>query len=177
MALTTGSLLATSNITMKATWPPAGTAATSTVTATQLTVTANPQEMLAFGTTSGQANVLISQDRTLTASATETIDINTGLNDIGGFSPVALHLKYVGMYIVSGGDTTGLTIVSGTSSGFTGYGINSTGVTIYPSGPGFQNGEPVTGIACTTGAANIKITNNSSTAPTTYRIMLAGTTT
>jgi hypothetical protein len=174
--LTGGSIQGSTSIQIKGTTAPQGTASSSTLQPISTTVTGSAQESLTFGTGSGQCNVIIAQDRTLAISSSETLDINTGLADIFGATPTMLHLKYIAVYIASGGDVTGLTIEPGATDPFAGYGISTT-LIVYPNGPGFQNGEPTVGIAVSSAVANIKIVNNSSSAAVTYRIVLGGTTT
>jgi hypothetical protein len=171
-----GGFTCAANINVQGTANPQGTASTSTLNQLSTTVTGNPGITMTFGTGANQFNILIAQDRTLTASSSETLDINTGLADLFDGSPTMTHLKYVAFYIISGGDTTGLTAVSGASNGFVGYGIQTTsaGPTVYPNSCGFQNGEPSAGITVSSSLANIKFTNNSSSVSVTYRVIFAG---
>jgi hypothetical protein len=175
-SLVGGSLSAGSNINLQGTANPQGTASSSSLNVIPTTLTGNPQISLAFGTGSNQFNVAIAQDRTLSASSNETLDINTGLTDILDGTPTMTHLKYIMVFIVSGGDATGLSVFEGASNGFTGYGITGTaaGPIVYPNGPGFQAGEPTVGITVSSSLANLKIVNNSSAVAVTYRIVLVG---
>jgi hypothetical protein len=174
--LTGGSIQASSNIQIKGSAAPQGTAATSTLQTLNVTITGQAQETLNFGASTNQMNIIIAQDRTLTTGGSETLDINTGLADIFGATNTALHCKYIGSYIVSGGDTSGVSITTPGSNGFVGYGINTSGTIMYPNGPGYQGGEPTVGITCSATHGNITVTNLSSTIGVTYRIMLGQTT-
>jgi hypothetical protein len=184
VAINGGSIAGSSTILVKATAPPTGNASTSQASALSTTIslpgTNGASQSLTYGTGSGQINVIICQTRTLALSTSETLDINTGLADVFNFTPTMLHLKYIAVYVITGtGDVSGLSILGGASNPFVGYGINTAayGVTVYPGGPGFQAGEPTVGITVSSGAANIKMTNNSSAASVTYQIVLGGTTT
>lgn len=176
--LTGGSIQGATAISVKGTAAPPGTATTSTIQAQTASITGAAQEALSYGTGSGQVNIILAQDRTLAASASDTLDLNTGLSDIfNAAAGTMLHLKYIAVYIVSGGDVNGLLLKTGASMGFLGYGINSVGTIIYPNGPGYQAGEPTVGIAVSSSLANILINNESSAVAVTYRIVVGGTTT
>jgi hypothetical protein len=176
-SLTGGSIQGSSSVQVKGTAAPPGVAGAG-VPALTTTIPLAAQESLTFGTSTGQINIIISQARTLAASSNETLDINTGLADIFNATPTMLHLKYIYLAIQSGGDVTGLTLAGGASNPFLGPLAGTTPtLTVYPNGPGYQNGEPTVGWTVSSGAANIKITNNSSSASVTYQIVLGGTTT
>jgi hypothetical protein len=153
-----------------------GNAATATQTIGQ-----SPQNQiaLAYGTASGQSNILIYATVTINASSSLTININTGAVDIfGATAATMLHLKYIGIFITSGGDVNGLLIDGSASNPFLGYGIaGTTGPIIYPNGTGFQAGEPTVGITVSSGAANIKLTNESSAVAIVVTYCFMGTTT
>ncbi len=180
-SLTAGSIQGATSIQIKGTAAPQGTASSSSLQALTTTVTGSAQESLTYGTGNGQVNLIVAQDRTLAASSSETLDLygsTTPLADIFGSNALFRHLKYLAIYIVSGGDVTGLAIGGASSDPFLGplSGTTPT-VLIYPNGPGFQLGEPTAGWAVTTSAGQLKIANQSSSVSVTYRLVLGGTTT
>lgn len=179
--LTGGTVVGATSIQIKGTAAPQGTASSSSLQSLSTTVTGGAQESLTFGTGSGQANLIVAQDRTLAASSNETLDLygsTTPLADIFGASALFRHIKYVAVYIVSGGDVNGLLIGGAGSNPFLGpLGGTSPTVLVYPNGPGFQVGEPTAGWSATTSAGQLKIANESSAVSVTYRIVIGGTTT
>ena len=179
-SLTGGSILGATSIQVKGTAAPQGTASTSTLQSLSTTVTGSAQESLTFGTAASQVNLIVAQDRTLAASSNETLDLygsTTPLLDIFGANALFRHIKYIAIYIVSGGDVNGLQIGAAGSNPFVGpFGGTSPTILVYPSGPGFQVGEPTNGWAVTTTAGQLKIANESSSASVTYRVVIGGTT-
>jgi hypothetical protein len=180
-SLTGGSIQGATSIQVKGTAAPQGTASSSTLQALTTTVTGSAQESLTYGTGSGQVNLIVAQDRTLAASSNETLDLygsTTPLADIFGANALFRHIKYVAIYIVSGGDVNGLLIGNAGSNPFLGpLGGTSPTVLVYPNGPGFQVGEPTAGWAVTSSVGQLKIANESSAVSVTYRIVIGGTTT
>lgn len=180
-SLTGGSIQGATSIQIKGTAAPQGTASSSTLQSLTTTVTGSAQESLTYGTGSGQVNLIVAQDRTLAASTNETLDLyghTTPLADIFGANALFLHIKYIAIYIVTGGDINGLSIGGAGSDPWLGpLGGTSPTILIYPNGPGFQLGEPTSGWAVSSSAGQLKITNESSAVSVTYRIVIGGTTT
>ncbi len=180
-SLTGGSIQGATSIQVKGTAAPQGTASSTTLQSLTTTVTGSAQESLTYGTGSGQVNLIVAQDRTLAASSNETLDLygsTTPLADIFGTNALFRHIKYIAIYIVSGGDVNGLLIGNAGSNPFLGpLGGTSPTVLVYPNGPGFQAGEPTAGWAVTTSAGQLKITNESSAVSVNYRIVIGGTST
>ena len=179
--LTGGSIQGATSIQVKGTAAPQGTASSSTLQSLTTTITGSAQESLTYGTGSGQVNLIVAQDRTLAASSNETLDLygsTTPLADIFGANALFRHIKYIAIYIVSGGDVNGLMIGNAGSDPFLGpLGGTTPTVLVYPSGPGFQVGEPTAGWAVTSAAGQLKITNESSAVSVNYRIVIGGTST
>jgi hypothetical protein len=179
--LTGGSIQGATSIQVKGTAAPQGTASSSTLQALTTTVTGSAQESLTYGTGSGQVNLIVAQDRTLAASSNDTLDLygsTTPLADIFGANALFRHIKYIAIYIVSGGDVNGLLIGNAGSNPFLGpLGGTSPTVLVYPNGPGFQVGEPMAGWAVSSTVGQLKIANESSAVSVTYRIVIGGTTT
>lgn len=179
--LTGGSIQGATSIQVKGTAAPQGTASSSTLQALTTTVTGSAQESLTYGTGSGQVNLIVAQDRTLAASTSETLDLygsTTPLADIFGASALFRHIKYIAIYIVSGGDVNGLAIGNAASNPFLGpLGGTTPTILVYPGGPGFQIGEPTAGWAVSSTAGQLKIANESSAASVTYRLVIGGTST
>jgi hypothetical protein len=178
--LTGGSVQGATSIQVKGTAAPQGTASSSSLQSLTTTVTGSAQESLTYGTGSGQVNLIVAQDRTLAASSNETLDLygsTTPLADIFGASTLFRHIKYLAVYIVSGGDVNGVLVGGAGSNPFLGpLGGTSPTVLIYPGGPGLQVGEPTAGWVVSSTAGQLKIANESSAVSVTYRIVIGGTT-
>lgn len=162
------------------TMSPPGTASTSGAAPPTAGNTFGSTISLAYGTGSGQVDNIVQQDRTLNASATETLNLFDGtlrniLNEANGFT----SLKAVVIRIVANPDGaangSALTVEPGASNphplffGSTSFPAKS----IKLNGPGFVDGDPV-GVAVSNTAKNIKLTNADATNKVTYRIEMAG---
>ena len=134
------------------------------------------QQVLAFGAGSGECNLIVVHERPLGAGLSETLNLYDGtLTDIHGDAAPFRLLKAVCVGIVSGGDTSGVTIGNAATNGHPLFMGGATHThTLYPSGLPYLGAKPA-GIAVTSSAANVKVTNNSA-ALVTYRIAAAGTT-
>lgn len=133
------------------------------------------QQSLAFGTGSGAFDTLISQPRTLAAGASETIDLFAGstLLDLFGDSGALRTVKGLTIYIVDGGDSSGVRIGGAASQAWPGFFADSSDkITIYPGGPPLPLGKPE-GVAVGSTTNNLKIENLGAVG-VTYRIMIAG---
>lgn len=141
-----------------------------------VTLSDGARQSLTYGTSSGMADILVFQTRTLTAGASATYDLYTGtdLKDVIGDTAAFRKLKTVFVWVDSGGDTAGVTIGNAASNGNAFYlGAAAQTTTIFPGGPGYTNGSPA-GIAVGATTCNVKILNNGAVS-VVVGIALAGT--
>jgi hypothetical protein len=135
------------------------------------------QLALGFGTNAGNANLFFVAQYNLAASGTQTLDFYSGLNDPFGNSLAFLHLKWLA-YSMTGGDATGITRAGAMTHPFLGdLGGTTPTQTIYPTGPGYSNGETSVGWTISSTVNSITFTNNSSTVAAVLTVGAAGTTT
>lgn len=129
---------------------------------------------LGFGSGEGSLAVIVDQVRGLTAGASETLDLYDGsLLDVHEDPAEFRVLREYAVWVVSGGDTDGLTIGQAGANPHPLFWIGTTpGKTIYPGGIGDAGTDP-SGVAVTATVRNLKLTNNGAVA-LTYRIYLAG---
>lgn len=167
---------ASTGINLSGTFAPAQGVTTEDIRNTIVPQRASAQSSLTFGTTSGKADILICQDRTLIAVMAATYDLYTGtdLKDINGLTAALRKVKYLGVVILSGGDTAGVAIGNAANPwpGF--FGASNDIAKIFPDGPSYQGGSPA-GVALTvTTNINLKI-ENLGAVPVTFRVIIAGT--
>ncbi len=135
-----------------------------------------PTQKLAFGTATGQFNLLVAQDRSIAATTAALFDLYAGtdLLELAGLSAPFRRLRGIIIWIVSGGDATGVRIG--------GAGVNECSLwfealgdmmRIYPGGPGFAQGSPA-GVVIDATRKMLKVENLGAVAAT-LRIEIAGT--
>lgn len=119
-------------------------------------------QTLAYGTSTGQADILCYQTRTLTAGATLTLDLYTGTDfkDVFGDTAALRKVKGLCVWVDSGGDTAGVTVGAAATDIWPAFFGNSSDVwNIFPSGPPLVGGSPA-GVAVGAATKNLKILNN-----------------
>lgn len=176
MAISDLTFKVTAGVVANATQLPQGSASTSTLQSIILTGGDANSSTTTYGTASGLGNLICCQDRTLSASSSETLDLYTGtdLKDMAGLTAAFRKLKVLVIWIVSGGDTSGLTIGNAASNANTLWFDAATDTwTIYPGGPAFMGGQPA-GKTVDATHKNIKIANGGAVS-VTYRIYAVGT--
>lgn len=133
-------------------------------------------QQLEFGTGSGAASIFVAQTRTLGAGASETLNLYDGSVVDVFDDPAAMRLlKSFALHIPSGGggDTAGVTVGAAASNAHPlFFGANTHTQTVYPAGPPMTGGSP-DGVAVTSSACNVLVTNNGAVA-VTYRVLIAG---
>lgn len=159
---------------------PQGTASTSTLATVTNTQIKSWGDQLADGTSSGQIDTVIVQERTLNASASEELNLYDGsLSDINGVSAGLQTVKRVIIYQIANPD--GSTASSGMTIGNAGTNPNAlwfgaTGHTAAVNGLAgvpFMQGDDA-GKTVSAGAAALKVLNNDGSNKLTYRIVLGG---
>lgn len=176
MAIANLSVQLSGSMRASATLTPQGTASTSTLTNPQSSVTGGSTQVLSYGTSTAQADILCSGDFTLTAGSSVTLDLYTGTDfkDVFGATAALRKLKSIELHIVTGGDTAGVTIGNAASNGTAlFFGANTQTWTIYPSGAPFMGGSPA-GVAIGSTTKNLKVLNNGAIS-VTVRLVIAGT--
>lgn len=116
---------------------------------------------LPFGVAAGYADTTVVQSRIITAGNSATYDLYTGtdlLAQNGGTAAFRL-VKYLGVFVTAGGDTSGVRIGGAASNELVSF-FASAGdqLDIFPDGPPFQAGSPA-GVAVTSSVKNLKVEN------------------
>ena len=174
MGMTDGLLRASQGLALRGVFEPQGF--NGTLKDTTIRQTATGEIVLNFGTFTSEVDTLICQDKVLLASASATYDLYTGtdLLDIDGQTAALRLVKYVGVFVVSGGSSSGVRVggaAANTWSAF--FDDTSDKYQIFPSGPPFQGGSPA-GLAVGSSTKNLKIENLSTSAAVTVRIVIGG---
>lgn len=179
MAMTAAGVTAETKVTVTGTFPPQGVS--STLTSNRISQSA-PVDVgaLAFGTASGQVDLITCSDRTLAiqgaAGDDATYDLYTGtdLKDLAGLTCAFRKVKLIQISIVSGGDTAGVRIGGAAADAWAAFFADATDKSlIFPSGPPFLAGSPA-GVAVGASTKNLFVENLGAVA-VTLRILIAGT--
>lgn len=127
------------------------------------------------GTGADQANMVWSDTRTLTASASESLDLAGGLTD--GFGSTITFTKIKGIVINAASANTNNVLVGGAASNqFINWVSDATDVIVVRPGASFVLMAPdSTGFAVTAGTGDLlKVANSAGTTSVTYDIILIG---
>lgn len=131
---------------------------------------------LTYGTTSGKCDVIVCQDRTLTATSSATYDLYTGtdLKDLDGQTAAFRKVKLIIVEIVDGGDATGVRVGGAASDTWVSFFANTSDMSlIFPGGLPYTGSSPA-GVAVGSSTKNLKIENLGAVSAT-VRIVIAGT--
>lgn len=129
---------------------------------------------LANGTGSSQADRVFSDQRTLTASASETLDL-TSLTDPSGASISFAKVKAI-MIKAASGNTNSVVVGNAASNPFVGPLGGTTPTITIPPGGSVMLLAPVSGWSVANGSTdNLKIANSAGSTSVTYDIMIIGT--
>ena len=135
----------------------------------------NINSALATGTGASQADLLFSDQRTLSASGTEDLDLAGSLTDPLGATLTFVKIKAIIIKAASG-NTNDVEVKPATSNGFTGPFNDASDTLVIPAGGMIALTAPVSGWAVTAGTGDLlTITNGSSGTSVTYDIILIGT--
>lgn len=140
------------------------------------------QQVMGYGTGNDQVDLIVLQDRSLAAGASEELDLYDGstnsppITDIGGWANAGFRrLKGFALWISDGGDTAGVTVGAAASNPNTlWFGGTTPTQTVYPGGAPMSGGSDA-GIVVSTSARYVKVLNNGAVS-VTYTIALGGTT-
>lgn len=175
MGMSSGTLVVETGFRASGTYPPPGLA--TELNAATVRQVFNVQANHSFGTAEGEVDTIVVQDRSLTASGTATYDLYTGtdLLDINSGNAPFRRVRYFGVAVISGGDSSGVAIGAASSNIWVGFFSDSSDKhKIYPDGPAYQGGSPA-GATVTSTTKNIKFENLSTSASVVIRIVVGGT--
>jgi hypothetical protein len=174
MGMTTGTLVVETSFRATGTFAPPGQA--GTLSSSVVKQANNQQSNYAFGTGSSQVDTVVYQDRVFANGASATYDLYTGtdLLDINSGTAAFRTIRDVGIYVASGGDTSGVRIGGAASNEWVGF-FAAAGDKhlIFPSGPAYRAGSPA-GAVVTSSTKNLLIENLGAVA-VTVRIVIGGT--
>lgn len=128
---------------------------------------------LVSGTSSGQADLLWSDTRTLAASGTEDLDLAGVLASAFGATLTYARVKAI-MVKASTGNTNNVNVTRPASNGVPLFLAASDGIAVPPGGV-FLWATPGTGAAVTAGTGDlVTFTNSAGTTPVTYDVVIIG---
>lgn len=130
---------------------------------------------LANGTGASQADLVFSDERTLSASASENLDLAGTLTDAFGATITFAKIKAI-MVLADAGNTNDVVVGNAASNGFTGFFGGATHTVSVKPGGVFMIAHPGTGWTVTAGTGDIlKMLNSAGTTGVTYRVVILGT--
>lgn len=129
---------------------------------------------LTDGTGAGQADTIFKDTRTLTASATEDLDLAGALTNVYGVTTTFARIKAL-IVLAASGNTNNVNVIRPASNGVPLFLAASDGLPVKPGG-GFAWFAPdATGIAVTATTGDlITLTNSAGTTSVTYDIIIIG---
>lgn len=126
------------------------------------------------GAGAGAVNVLWSDQRTLTASSNEDLDLSGALTNIYGASAVFARIKAI-LISAASGNTNNVNVSRPASNGVPLFLAASDGLPIRPGGVFLWMAPDATGIAVTAGTGDlINIANSAGSTSVTYDIVVLG---
>lgn len=147
-----------------------------TPTAAAVNLSQKRDVSLASGTAAGQGDLLWSDQRTLSASASEDLDLAGVLADAFGSTVTFVRVK--GLYVSAAAGNTNSVVVGAASSNAWATLLNAAGTVTLRPGGFFLAGTGVadaTGWAVTAGTGDmLTVTNSSSGSSVTYDIVIIG---
>jgi hypothetical protein len=131
---------------------------------------------LASGTSADQADVIFTDTRTLTASATEDLDLAGSLASALGGSAVFVKVKAV-MVTAAAANTNNVNITRPASNGAPLFLAASDGVAVPPGGVFMLAGPAVAGLCTVTAGTGdlLTLTNSAGSTSVTYTVVVVGT--
>lgn len=118
-------------------------------------------QTLAYGTGSGQFDILCFQTRTINAASTLTLDLYAGtdLEDVFDKTAPLRKVKGLCVWVDSGGDTAGVAVGGAASDTWVAFFAHTSDKhLIFPSGPAYLGGSPA-GVAVGSSTKNLLIEN------------------
>jgi len=177
--LTDSKLQADGAFTVTGTFPPQGTASTSTLRAAPIRQSRKYVVSFTHGTGAGACNLYVCQQRTLAASTSETLNLFDGslvgiAREATGFATI----KFIQVFLIPNpsGATGATSITIGNAAADVQalwFGGDTHTASVFKDGPAFQQGDP-TGKTVDNTNKNLLITNADGTNAATYQILIAG---
>lgn len=129
---------------------------------------------LTDGTTSGKADRIFTDTRTLAASATENLDLAGSLTDAFGTSITFATIKAV-IVSAASGNTNSVQVTRPASNGVALFMAAGDGISLGP-GAGFGWAVSATGVTVTAGTGDLlTFTNSAGSTSVTYSVVIIGT--
>lgn len=129
---------------------------------------------LATGTGNGQSDVIFSDQRTLTASATENLDLAASLTGAFGNTLTFARLKAILVYAATG-NTNNVNVIREGTNGVPFFLALADGVAVRPGGVFLLACSDATGYVVTAGTGDlITFTNSGAGTSVTYDVVLIG---
>ena len=130
---------------------------------------------MADGTGSGQSDLLFSDQRTLSASATEDLDLAGSLTDAFGSTLTFVKIKAI-VITAAAGNTNNVTVSPDATNGFTGPFNAVADLISIPPGGSFVVTAPASGWTVTASTGDLlTLANSGAGTSVTYDIVLIGT--
>lgn len=129
---------------------------------------------LAAGTGANQSDRLFSDTRTLTASASESLDLAGSLTDAFGATITMARIKAI-LVTASSGNTNDVQVTRPAANGVPLFLAASDGLPVRPGGAFLWVAPDATGIAVTAGTGDlITFTNSAGSTSVTYSVVIVG---
>ncbi len=177
--LTDSKLSVQTAFTVSGTVPPQGTASTSTLRSAPIRQTRKSAVAFTHGTAAGACNLYVCQQRSLAASATETLNLFDGTlvgmaREATGFATI----KFIQIFLIPNpaGTTGASSITVGNAAADVQalwFGGDTHTVAVFKDGPAFQQGDP-TGKTVDNTNKNLKIANDDGSNVATFQILIGG---
>ncbi len=181
MGFSAGRTTVSTTVAIQATIPAPGSAIGNTLRDRVANPAGGATQTLPYGTSIGQADVFCDGEYAIAAGASLTLnfyDGGTTVNDLTTSFGVAANLRVVRSVVVGvkpeTGGTSGVTVGGAAANEWVGFfGAAGDTAVIFPDGPALAMGSPA-GVAVTSTTKNLKLLNNSSTAPVTVQVFVSG---
>lgn len=175
MGCSGGKIMAGVSANVALTFPPQG--ADLPTTADDLTYRRifSGSQSLTFGTASGQFDTPAVKSVVLGAGASVTYDLYTGSDilQLDGSAAPFRTVKYVGVFILSGGDASGISVGGAASNAWGAFFADASDIAKhFPSGVPFQQSSPA-GVSVGSSTKNFNIANNGAV-DVTLGVVVAG---
>lgn len=126
------------------------------------------------GTGAGMADLIFTDTRTLTASATEDLDLAGSLTDAYGVTMTFARIKAL-IVIAAAGNTNNVNVIRPASNGVPLFLAASDGLPVRPGGLLAWGCTDATGVAVTAASGDlITFTNSAGTTSVTYTVVIIG---
>lgn len=183
MAMTNGSLQTSQSVQLSGTFPPQGVVASvNPLRNTVIPQAVSAEMQLTYGAGSGKVDLICCQDRDLTAAGgltpSLTLDLYAGtdLKDLDGLAAAFRVVRFVGVYVVTGGDAAGVRVGGAASDAWPAFfAAANDKELIFPGGVPSEHGSPA-GVAVGSATKNLLV-ENLGAAAVTVRVVVAGSST